>query len=53
MTICAILTGRGGSTLKDKNIIKVKNRPILSYPCRAALKVKINNFLYLVMIKKS
>lgn len=45
MSICAILTGRGGSTLKDKNIIKVKNRPILSYPCKAALKIKkINNF---------
>lgn len=45
MTICAILTGRGGSSLKDKNIIKIKKKPILSYPCRAAIKVKkINNF---------
>ena len=43
--ITAILTGKGGSRLKDKNILKIKGKPLLYYPCIAAKKVKIiNNF---------
>lgn len=32
----ALLTGRGGSSLKDKNTRLVRGRPICSYPCIAA-----------------
>ena len=43
--ITAILTGKGGSKLKDKNIIKILGKPLLSYPCMAAKKVnEISNF---------
>ena len=41
MKIAALLTGRGGSKLKDKNIIKLAGLPCLAYPCKAAKKVKI------------
>lgn len=41
MNIVAILTGKGGSNLKDKNILKINGRPCLYYPCNAAKKVKI------------
>ena len=40
MNIVALLTGRGNNTLKDKNILNVLGSPLLSYPCRAAQKVK-------------
>ena len=43
--ISAVLTGKGGSKLKDKNIINIFGNPLLSYPCKAAKKVKlIDNF---------
>lgn len=32
----AVLTGRGGSSLVDKNIRLVAGKPVLSYPCIAA-----------------
>ena len=43
--ITAVLTGKGGSKLKDKNILKLFGRPLLSYPCKAAKRVNlIDNF---------
>ena len=36
--VVALLTGRGNNTLKDKNIIPVKGKPLLSYPCEKAIK---------------
>ena len=43
--ITAVLTGKGGSKLKDKNVLNFFGKPLLSYPCKAAKKVKlINNF---------
>lgn len=34
--IAALLTGKGGSTLANKNILPVAGKPVLSYPGRAA-----------------
>ena len=43
--IAAILTGKGGSKLKNKNILKINNIPLLGYSCREAKKVNlIKNF---------
>lgn len=36
MKIVALLTGRGNNTLKDKNILPVLGKPLLSYPAEAA-----------------
>ena len=36
MNVFCLLTGRGNNTLKDKNIIPVLGKPLLSYPARAA-----------------
>lgn len=45
MRITALLTGRGGSSLKDKNVIKILNKPVLAYPCEESKKVKkIDNY---------
>ena len=45
MKIAAIITGKGTSSLKNKNLLKINNRPILTYPCAEAKKVKeINKF---------
>ena len=45
MKIAAIITGKGSSSLKNKNLLKINNRPILAYPCAEAKKVKeINKF---------
>ena len=45
MKIAAIITGKGSSSLKNKNLLKINNRPVLSYPCVEAKKVKeINKF---------
>ena len=45
MKIIALLTARGNNTLKDKNILKINNQPVLSYPCKAAKEVQeIKNF---------
>lgn len=41
MRITALLTGRGGSSLKDKNVLKLINKPVLAYPCIEAKKVKL------------
>jgi CMP-N,N'-diacetyllegionaminic acid synthase len=35
--IAALLTGRGGSSLKDKNVLKILGKPLLYYPAQAAL----------------
>ncbi len=44
--ILALLTGRGGSKYKDKNIKKIFGSPVLSYPCNEANKVKNINYFY-------
>ena len=45
MEILALLTGRGGSVFKNKNILPLINKPVLAYPCLEAKKVKkISNF---------
>ena len=45
MEIVALLTGKGSSNLKNKNLLKIKKKPILWYPCSEAKKVKkINKF---------
>ena len=45
MRITALLTGRGGSSLKDKNVIKILGKPVLAYPCEESKKVKkIDNY---------
>lgn len=38
MKVTALLTGRGGNTLKDKNILPVLGKPLLYYPASAAKK---------------
>ena len=43
--VIAILTGKGGSALKNKNIKLINKVPLLGYPCIEAKKVKnIKNF---------
>ncbi len=37
--IVALLTGRGNNTLPNKNILPVKGKPLLYYPCVEAFKV--------------
>lgn len=37
LKISALLTGRGGSSLKDKNVLKILGKPLLYYPAKAAL----------------
>ena len=45
MKIAAIITGKRSSSLKNKNLLKINNKPVLSYPCVEAKKVKeINKF---------
>ena len=46
MKIFALLTGKGGSSLKNKNLIKIKKKRILDYPCEAAKKVKSISHFY-------
>jgi len=46
MNILALLTGRGGSVLKDKNVLPILKKPALSYPCLEAKKVKKINLFY-------
>lgn len=36
MKVHAIVTGRGGNTMTDKNIRKVKEKPLIYYPAKAA-----------------
>lgn len=45
MKVTALLTGRGGSTLKDKNVRKICGQPLLHFPARAArLTSRIDEF---------
>ena len=46
MKILALLTGRGGSKLKDKNIIKINGKPCMYFPCKASKAVKQINDLW-------
>ena len=36
MKVTALLTGRGNNTLKDKNVLPVFGKPLLTYPAQAA-----------------
>ena len=36
MKVVALLTGRGGNTLADKNVLPVLGKPLLAYPAAAA-----------------
>lgn len=40
MDITALLTGRGNSSFKNKNILKIRGIPCMQYPCKEAKKVK-------------
>jgi len=45
MEILALLTGRGGSSYKNKNIAELRKKPVLAYPCIEAKKsIKIKDF---------
>lgn len=46
MNICALITGRGNNTLKNKNILPVLGKPLLTYPALEASKVKDINHFY-------
>ena len=46
MEVFALLTGKGGSSLKNKNLIKIKKKKILDYPCEAAKNVKAISQFY-------
>lgn len=43
INVVSLLTGRGGSKLKDKNIIKIDGFPCLYYPCREVKKINSIN----------
>jgi CMP-N,N'-diacetyllegionaminic acid synthase len=47
MNIFCLVTGRGNNTLKDKNILPVLNRPLVTYPALAAKKAIDNDNLYI------
>ncbi len=51
--IVALLTGRGGSKLRDKNILKINGIPCMQYPCKEAKKVKIIEDFYVSSDDKS
>ena len=40
MNIVALLTARGNNTLKDKNLLKILDKPLIAYPCTESKKVK-------------
>ncbi|RUO45194.1 cytidylyltransferase domain-containing protein [Idiomarina aquatica] len=46
MKITALLTGRGGNTLKDKNVLPVLGKPLLYYPASAAKKSGVIDEFY-------
>lgn len=46
MNVVALLTGRGNSTLKDKNILPVLGKPLLWYPATAASRSRYITDLY-------
>lgn len=47
MKIAALLTGRGNNTLKDKNILEVKGKPLLAYAALAAKNVEGIEYYYI------
>jgi len=46
--VFALLTGRGGSTLRDKNVLPVLGKPLLYYPAKAAYESKIISEHYVI-----
>jgi len=46
MQIVALLTGRGNNSLKDKNVLPVLGKPIMTYPAQAARDSKYINKFY-------
>jgi N-acylneuraminate cytidylyltransferase len=46
MKVVALLTGRGNNTLKDKNILPVLGRPLISYPANAAKNTDLVKYFY-------
>ena len=46
MEILALLTGRGGSSFKNKNTKKILKKPVLAYPCLEAKKIKKIKYFY-------
>lgn len=46
MNIVALLTGRGNNTLKDKNILPVLGKPLISYPANVAKSVSCIKHFY-------
>lgn len=46
MKITALLTGRGGNTLPDKNVLPVLGRPLCAYPALAAKKAGVFDEYY-------
>ncbi|MFT6802766.1 MAG: CMP-N-acetylneuraminic acid synthetase [Salibacteraceae bacterium] len=47
MKVAALLTGRGNNTLKDKNILPVLGKPLLTYPAMAAKRVDAISSFYI------
>lgn len=46
MNIVSLITGRGNNTLKDKNILPVLGKELLTYPANAAKSVNLINHFY-------
>ena len=46
MKIVALLTGRGNSTLKDKNVLNINGKPVLYYSANAARKSSLITGFY-------
>lgn len=46
MKVTALLTGRGNSTLKDKNVLDVLGHPVIYYPAHAGKKAKTVDSFY-------
>ena len=45
MNIVALLTARGNNTLKDKNLLKILDKPLIAYPCIESKRVmKISDY---------
>ena len=44
MNIVALLTARGNNTLKDKNLLKILDKPLIAYPCRVQKSKKISDY---------
>ncbi len=46
MNIVSLITGRGNNTLKDKNILPVLSKELLTYPAHSAKSVDLINHFY-------